>query len=435
MNGSRLTGFLILTVSAVVFIFGGIRLTHISSNRFLDFKALYYGTRCYISGCDPYNVSELDHYFTAIGGAQHEDSPAVRDVVTHFVNLPTVFIFTVPFAMAPWSTACLLWTGLTCASYVCACFLIWSVCAPQAPIASATLIGVLIASSQTIFAGGNAVGLVVSLTAIAAWCFIRGRMGWIGALCIAVALLLKPHDAGPIWFFFLLAGSTWRRRALQSISIAAALAFVATLWAFHTAPHWFSEQQANLALLSAPGGMNSPVPGASVDRSSGMLIDLQALLAVFNGSPRFYNSATYLLCGAMLLLWMCKAINAESAERTGWFGLAAIVPLSMLITYHKPYDLKLMLLAIPACILLWIKADLRGQAAYLLTLGAIFFCADVPLGLYAALTDSVHPNLHTLSGKLLAVLILRPVSLILIALTAFYLGLWLRSPLSSAARS
>ncbi len=434
MNRPRLAGLLILAASAAVFLCGGLWIQRSTPLALLDFKALYYGTHCYLSGCDPYNTAELDRFFLASGGAQPGDPPAVRAVVTHFVNFPTVFLFATPFALLPWTPAHLLWTTLTCACYFLACFLIWSVCAARAPVASALLIGVLLASSQTLFAGGNTVGFVVSLTVIAAWCFIRRRFGWAGALCLAVALLLKPHDAGLVWLFFLLAGGAWRKRALRSFGIAAVLALIAAAWAFHSAPRWLAEQHANLALLSGPGGMNSPAPGSGVDRSAGMVVDLQSALAIFHNNAAFYNSVTYAFCGMLLLLCARKVVRAASTESAAWFALAAIVPLTMLVAYHKPYDMKLLLLAVPACILLWAHNDLRGQTAFLLTFGAIFFCADLPLAIYEALTDNVRPDLHTFTGKLLALLVLRPATLFLLALVAFYLPQFLRcSPHPSRA--
>jgi hypothetical protein len=435
MSSSRHIAFLILFVSAFVFLATGIWIQRSTPLGLLDFKVLYYGADCFTHHCDPYNVMQFQKFYDTVGVGHASDPPAIRFVVTEYVYFPTAFLFTGTFSLLPWHIAHLLWTILTCACFFLACYLTWSVCAVRAAVPAAFLIGLLLASSQTIFAGGNAVGLVVSLAAIATWCFIRNRLPWVGIIGLTIALLLKPHDAGPIWLFFVLAGGVFRKRALQTLGLTAVLAAIAFTWAANVAPHWRAEQQANLDTISAHGGMNSPSPGASVDRSAGMLVDLQAVLAIIDDTPAFYNYATYAVCGTLLLVWAHRVLRTNWTEDEAWFALAAAVPLSMLAVYHKPYDTKLLLLAVPACIHLWSEKNLRGQAALLLTLGALFCSADIPLAVYAALTDPIQPDLHTFTGKLLAIVVLRPVSLILIALTAFYLTLFCAVPLSSTARS
>lgn len=436
MNRLKLAGPFILLVSVVVFLGAGWRIAAGNPLGFLDFKAYYYASRCLLAQGDPYRPADVDRVFTQSGGALPGDPPGVRAVVVNFINPPTNLLLVAPLAALPWRAAQWLWTALTCASCILACILVWSVAAPRAPVLAAVLIGLLLASSQTLFAGGNAVGLVVGLTSIAAWCFIRERLAWVGIVGLAIALLLKPHDAGPVWLFFLLAGGAARRNALRVLLLTACGAAIAFAWTARVSPHWPAEMRANIAAMSSHGAMNSPSPGASADRSPGMVVDLQAVLAIVHDNPSFYNLSTFALCGALLFLWARKGLRAAPIHGdAAWLALAAIVPLSMLAVYHKPYDTKLLLLAIPACVQLWSERSLRGQAAMLLTLATLFCSADIPLAVFTALTDSIHPDLHTFAGRLVGILILRPVSLLLIALAAFYLTLWLRAPLTPAART
>jgi peptidoglycan/LPS O-acetylase OafA/YrhL len=163
-----------------------------------------------------------------------------------------------------------------------------------------------------------------------------------------------------------------------------------------------------------------------------MVVDVQSVVGIFRNDPAFYNLVSYAICGALILCWTVKVVRSRITPAAAWYAIAAIVPLTMLVTYHKPYDVKLILLLVPACILLWAESNRIGQAALLLTAGAIVFTADIPLGVYAALTDSIHPDTNTLSGKLIEIVILRPVSIILIELTAFYLSIFLRRPTAGA---
>ncbi len=266
MSRAKTFGVLILVLSSLLFIVGGTLVERSTPMGLLDFKLLYYGARCFTHHCDRYDAAEMQSFFHADGGDRPTDPPQVRTVVTEYIYLPTSFLVTAPFARLHWTAAHVLWTALMTCCFVLACFLIWTTCAARAPVLSAFLIGFLLASSEVIFAGGNAVGLVVSLCTIAAWCFVQERFEWAGLACLAVALLLKPHDAGLVWLYFLIAPGTYRKRALQTMGIVVTLSLAALIWAAWATPHWLREQQANVIAISTRGGAIVPGPGSSVDR-------------------------------------------------------------------------------------------------------------------------------------------------------------------------
>ena len=96
----------------------------------------------------------------------------------------------------------------------------------------------------------------------------------------------------------------------------------------------------------------------------------------------------------------------------------------MLIIYHKPYDAKLLLLTIPACISLWIEGGRIGKIAVGITTIAIVFTSDVPLGILVFLTRNFHSDTGSLQGMFLTVLLTRPVTLILLTMASFYLWVY-----------
>jgi hypothetical protein len=426
MTKARRTGLLLILLGAGLFIFTGEAFQRSTPLGLMDFKVLYHGARCFIHNCDPYNVGELAKFYKADGGEQPSDPPIIRYVVTEYVYLPTTFLITGPFAALPWSLAHVLWTILTAAYFIAAAFLIWNLCACYAPVLAGALIGFWLASSVVIFAGGNAVGLAISLCVIAVWCFVQERYAWGGVLCLAISLLLKPHDAGMVWLYFLLAGGTYRKRALQTLAITAALGFAAFLWVSQVSPHWWQEQHANLAAISTQGGMDDPGPGSTVDRTPGLVIDLQSVVSIFRNSPQVYNSVSYVICGSLILLWVVHTLRSQRSLRNAWLALAAIAPLTMLVTYHKPYDAKLLLLTIPACILLWIEGGRIGRIAVLVNTVAIVFTSDIPLGILVFLTRNFHSDTGSLHGMILTVVLTRPVTLILLIMAAFYLWVYSR---------
>ena len=426
MTKARRTGLLLMLLGAGLFVLTGEAFQRSTPLGLMDFKVLYHGARCFIHSCDPYNVGELQRFYKADGGEQPSDPPIIRYVVTEYVYLPTTFLFTGPFATLPWGLAHVLWTILTVACFITAAFLIWNLCADYAPVLAGALIGFWLASSVVIFAGGNAVGLVISLCVIAVRSLIRERFAWGGVLCLSISLLIKPHDAGLVWLFFLLAGGTYRKRALQTLAVTAALGLVAFLWASNVSPHWWQEQHANLAAISTQGGMNDPAPGSTVDRTPGLVIDLQSIVSIFRNSPRTYNAVSYGICGSLILLWAVHTLRSQRSLRNTWLALAAIAPLTMLVTYHKPYDAKLLLLTIPAGILLWIEGGRLGRVAVLVNTVAIVFTSDIPLGILVFLTRNFHSDTGTLHGMILTVVLTRPATLILLGMAVFYLWVYTR---------
>jgi hypothetical protein len=98
----------------------------------------------------------------------------------------------------------------------------------------------------------------------------------------------------------------------------------------------------------------------------------------------------------------------------------------MLITYHRPWDAKLLLLTIPACAMLWSEGGLIGWLAVVLNAAAVLFTGDIPLAVLGIFTSNLHISTASLSGKILTVLTGRPIPLLLLLLGVFYLWVYVR---------
>jgi hypothetical protein len=391
----------------------------------LDFQGMYFATNCLMQGCDPYNSTELKNLYHKEGWKDPADTFAHRQF-TLYVNMPTAFPLIAPFAVLPWEPAHVLWVVLISTTFVLAAILMWSVAAEYSPGVATLLVCMLLANSQIIFATGNAAGFVVGLCAIAAWCFLRERFVTAGILCLAVALELKPHDAGFVWLYFFLVGGVQRKRALQSLAITAVLGLAGLLWLSHVAPHWLPEMRSNLAAVSAPGGINEPGPASVAGRSTAMVIDLQSVISIFSSNPRLYNSLSYLLTGALLLFWSIKAFRSRSSPAGAWIALATIAALTMLPTYHRTYDAKLLLLAIPACAMLWSEGGRIGRLAVAITSATIVMAGDIPLSVLILLTPSLNTSPASLPARVLTALLTGPLTILLLAMAVFYLWTYMR---------
>jgi hypothetical protein len=154
-----------------------------------------------------------------------------------------------------------------------------------------------------------------------------------------------------------------------------------------------------------------------------VIVDFQTILSVFRDDPRFYDPATYIFLGLLILVWSLITARTRILPSTTWLALAAIAPLSLLPTYHRSHDAKILLLAIPACAMLWSEGRLIRWFAVALTSAGIVFTGDFPLWALAWLTRSYQIPAD-IFGKIRAIILTRPVPLVLLAMGTFYLWLY-----------
>ena len=213
---------------------------------------------------------------------------------------------------------------------------------------------------------------------------------------------------------------------MQTLLITAVLGFSAFLWHSHLSPTWMQDWSYNLSVDSAPGAAGAPGPASYAGHKASMVIDLQGPISVFRNDPRIYNPVSYLVCGALLLVWSVRTLTLRFSQSGAWFALAAVVPLSMLVTYHHTWDAKLLMLAIPACAILWAEGGRTGWLALLVTSAGVVLTADIPLTILLTLINNLHLFAAGLSGQILAALLMQPVQPILLAMGIFYLWVYVR---------
>jgi hypothetical protein len=208
--------------------------------------------------------------------------------------------------------------------------------------------------------------------------------------------------------------------------VTATLALAAFLWVQPIAPDWMQELSANLMATSAHGEINAPGPSSISFRNANMLIDLQNVLSVFRDDPRFYNPASWLICGVLLLVWAIRTLRTRFTLPGALLALASVAALSMLPVYHRQYDAKLLLLTVPACAMLWAKRGLIGWIAILLSTAGILVTGDIPSAILLTFTRNLSLPASGFAGKLLIVALLQPAPFILLAMSFFYLWVYLR---------
>jgi hypothetical protein len=428
MTKQRLAILFLLIFCSGISVIWGFMVERAARGVIVDFKLAYNGALCLIQHHDPYDKSQLMNVYLAEGG-KGPSNPAGDDRVSPVVSLqvyfPTAFIYLAPFALMPWGTAYALWSCFTVASITMAAFLMWNLGQIHSQNASFYLICLLLTNCGILFAGGNPAGISIGLCIIAVWCFFQGRFIAIGVLFLAVSLAIKPHDTGLVWLYFLLAGGINRKRAIQTLAVMVVLGLPAILWVSHVSPHWIQEMHSNLTEISSKNSINDPGPGSITSVNPGNVIDLQTVVSLFWNDSRVYNPISYLICAPILVVWIVVTLRSRPSPTNGLLALAAIAGLSLLPVYHRPHDAKILLLTIPACAMLWAEGGPIAWTALGLNGAGVLVTADAPLAMLGILTGKIQLSASPW-GKLMAVLLTRPVPIVLLAMSIFYVWVYAR---------
>lgn len=431
MSRIRTDGLILLMFGGLAFLLLGIARERGSVAPMADFKVVYYGSRCLLEHCDPYKPAEIEHVFLSEGGEKRGDSAYMRNawhgIIAVFIYLPTASFLTVPFALLQWGPAHVLWMALIAASFLLAAYLALSLTEKEAPLISAGLLALFVASSGLLLEFGNSAGIAASLCVIAVWCFLRDRMAVAGVLCLAASLAVKPQDAGLVWLFFLLCSGTYRTRAWQSLIATIALSVPGLVWVWRIAPHWVAELHRNMVVSAAPGGLTDPGPADVHTTVNGaVIVNLQTVVSLARDDPRFYNSVTYIICGALVLVWVIATLRSRRSPARDRLALAAIAALSMLPVYHRQHDTRMLLLMFPAFALLWSEGGATAWLALLVTAAGTVLTASTMMQLLAILARHWHLATEGLGARVLNVFMIRPAPIVLSVVGVFYLWAYVR---------
>lgn len=424
----KIEGLVCVALGSVVFVWWGLALQLHSPNRFIDFRVIYYNVKVLLNHNDPYNTLNGEKLAMDDG-----DKPKVHPVLVPSeitcVYPPSALLVDAPLGLLSRVPAQLTWAVLNGVGLILSGFLLWDIAAEAAPLLAGALLGFLLANSAGLLFQGNVAGIVVSLCVITTWCFFRDRYIPLAIACMAISLAIKPHDSGFVWLSLLFT-RRHRRPAIYALLLTLFLLATSVVWVTRVAPSWRSELKANLDSVSARGSGNDPGPTSGSSTIVNSDVNFQAIVAVIKDEPSFYNPVSYLFCAGLLTVWAIPAWRITTNPFRFWVAMAFMSALTMLPVYHRHHDAKLLMLAVPACALVWSRNRRLGVAAIAVTGLAIAATADVPRALLTLAESSIQFSTATVSGKFVTILLARPAPLSITLMATFYLWVYWRETCS-----
>lgn len=335
----------------------------------VDFLPVYTGARCMLHACNPYDTAQLDaQYFESGGLAEYRP----EWYTTPPVYPPSIFVVVAPLAMLKLGVAERLWAGLNGLLLIACVVFLWSMTPPASRWLATVLASCFLFSNESIhlMASGQPAGFAIPLLIIAALLFLCDRYIPLATVLLTLSLAVKPQIGGMIVLYLIFRKIHWRAVILAAAASLAILLVGGWILKSHPASaQWPSDLRAQMADSLEPGNTNDPRPPT---RSAVTFANLQVVAAVFTSNPKVYGAVSYAVFLALMIVWTGAVARNDSSLASHWLALAALAALSMLPIYHRDYDARLLILALPAISIIYLQRRWLGWLLIAMTLLHIF---------------------------------------------------------------
>lgn len=359
----RRTGFVLVLIGTIGCLMSSWRFRHLVLFG-ADFRALYGSSRCMAAGCDPYSGDATRQQFLAHGGTPFEVEAGLASPFTNnYLDYPpTSLFYLMPFALLPWRMAWYLSLAISLGVYAAASFKVSDLCSDYSPIGANLLLACFLIMVNFAVVLANPALLASGLCCLSVLLLLEDRRPRLSVALFTLSLLLKPHLGAFILLYFLVAGASYRRRALQIIAATIALSMPALIWVSvrPSSHNWLQELSANLAGVSSRGQLSDPGP---TNLRLGGIVDLRTVFALIRDDRAFYTHMTYAVSICFLALWLYPVIKLGPSRQKDLIAIASIACFGLLPVYHRSADVKLLLLVYPAIALLMRRTRWFGFAA------------------------------------------------------------------------
>lgn len=382
-----------------------------------DFAAPYASARCWLAGLNPYLQTNIDREYRLADG-----DPAFAPSMGQTPSLypASAFVLISPLAAADWKTATVTWMIISNVAFLTSILLILRFTYTRSPgIVPCVLAFFLFFSAPHAgFAKGQPSILTISLIVVAIYLPPFAKRDLVAGLLVGLSCCFKPQIALPFLFLF-----GWQRRWRV---IGTGIGVVILVWVaalpnlIHASPNWAADWVNTIQSSTNPGGANDP---SFRSGSSFQLVNFQSVVGFFTDQPVIYNLFTFaMIVGVAAVVFALKRPQPQQY----WLVVSWLTVLELLGSYHRYYDLQLLLLCTGGLVTL----DWTGRRGTLLWILGLVACLSVPLQVIAAQAYSA-PALASklaMGGRPLAFVALHHQPLCLLAIALVFGWLIVASP-------
>jgi hypothetical protein len=375
------------------FLLGGLR-AQVDRN---DFVPVYQGARCLLHGCNPYGTGEL-------------------------LYPPSTLLVLSPLAVFPYPVAWLLWFLLSGALFISAVVAVLSLCPDRHRWLATTLGAVLLAGSSLLLILGQPSAFSVSLLAIGTTLFLKGRNLPLGAVLVTLSLAVKPQMGALVVLYLFLRGIHRRYAALSMVGAFALLLCGGFILKMDPqSADWRASLKSNVSRAVTPGATDDPRPA---NEHAAAALNLQTVTSVFFVDEKAFNDAAYGIFAVLFIVWGIAAFRISPKLDNHLQSIAAVTVLTLMPVYHRNYDSRLLLLAIPGAVIAFGRRPVLGTAISILTA-----LTTISLQHWVELSLVHHGLLHfVMNSKTLLILLLRESNIRLLVLYCLFVIALLDAP-------
>jgi Glycosyltransferase family 87 len=332
---------LIICIAALIFFaLGGLRARYVRN----DFAPVFAGARCLLHGCNPYGSGEL-------------------------LYPPSTLLVLSPLALFKYPIAWFIWFVLSGVLFVAAVVVILSLCPKRQPWLATGLGAVFLAGSSLLLVLGQPSALAVSFVGIGVYFFLQGRRLLLGAMLIMFSLAVKPQIGGLIILYLFFRGVHRRYAALSMGGALAILLCGGLILSVHPqSADWVGGLRSNLSRAVVPGATDDPRPS---NEQAAAALNLQTVTSVFFKDERVFNDVAYVIFGLLSAAWVVAVLRMIPNTNNHLLAIGALTVLTLMPIYHRNYDSRFLLLAIPGILIVFERRRVLGAFLYVLTASAI----------------------------------------------------------------
>ena len=345
-----------------------------------DYLPVYGSVRCILDRCNPYTVSSV-----AAQMLSHGVNPALLNPgfwSNHSMLYPPLtYYLLAPLGFFDYGTSAAIWFWVSAGAFIASCLIFARLSPNSSRMFVVVALSVVLATSSDLLRLGQVSGITLAFIFTGSILFLTRKYRIAAALTLFIAAGLKPQLALPILTYFLIPRESrkYAAGALAFFVLASILAMALLTYQTGSA-HWVKDLLAELH-AATPVGPNAPIDTG--------IINLEGLTSLISGNAVLYRAVDGCIFAATLALIAVGWLRAKNEWTRDWVAVACISMLTLLLVYHRTYDMRIQVLTFPALGMLWEKS--KKTAAVLTGVGCfLVFSTALVLSRWAVHHFGVH---------------------------------------------